>query len=126
MPGKLSGPEESPNGKASREEESSHPRLSCHRHRHAARPRAQEHRRRREHRKPCRRAERIAIDSYREMINYVGERDTTTKRILEKILAQVAEHADAVADFLEGGSGVDRATRESGTTPATGHKQNRK
>ncbi|MEO6518306.1 MAG: ferritin-like domain-containing protein, partial [Pseudoxanthomonas sp.] len=39
-------------------------------------------------------AERIAIDSYREMINYIGNRDTTTKRILESILAQEEEHAD--------------------------------
>src|SRR3546814_17209169 len=118
MPGKLSGPEESPNGKASREEESSHPRLTCHRHRHAARPRAQEHRRRRDHRKPCPRAERIAIDSYREMINYVGERDTTTKRILEEILAQEEEHADDIADLLAGWIGCARATRHAGQTPA--------
>lgn len=47
-------------------------------------------------------AERIAIDSYREMINYVGERDTTTKRILEEILAQEEEHADEFADLLDG------------------------
>ncbi|MET0654422.1 MAG: ferritin-like domain-containing protein, partial [Pseudoxanthomonas sp.] len=33
-------------------------------------------------------AERVAIDSYREMINYIGDKDTTTKRILESILAQ--------------------------------------
>lgn len=47
-------------------------------------------------------AERIAIDSYREMINYVGDRDTTTKRILEEILAQEEEHADEFADLLDG------------------------
>lgn len=47
-------------------------------------------------------AERIAIDSYREMINYIGDRDTTTKRILEEILAQEEEHADEFADLLEG------------------------
>lgn len=47
-------------------------------------------------------AERIAIDSYREMINYIGDRDTTTKRILEGILAQEEEHADEFADLLEG------------------------
>ncbi|MGB3392159.1 MAG: ferritin-like domain-containing protein [Stenotrophomonas sp.] len=47
-------------------------------------------------------AERIAIDSYREMINFVGDRDTTTKRILEHILAQEEEHADEFADLLEG------------------------
>jgi bacterioferritin len=47
-------------------------------------------------------AERIAIDSYREMINYIGDRDTTTKRILEHILAQEEEHADDMADLLDG------------------------
>jgi bacterioferritin len=47
-------------------------------------------------------AERIAIDSYREMINYIGDRDTTTKRILEDILAQEEEHANEFADLLNG------------------------
>ena len=47
-------------------------------------------------------AERIAIDSYREMINYVGDHDTTTKRILMQILAQEEEHADDMADLLDG------------------------
>ena len=47
-------------------------------------------------------AERIAIDSYRAMINYIGDRDTTTKRILEGILAQEEEHADEFADLLNG------------------------
>ena len=47
-------------------------------------------------------AERIAIDSYREMINYIGDRDTTTKRMLMAILAQEEEHADEFADLLNG------------------------
>ncbi|QDI04307.1 bacterioferritin [Xanthomonas cerealis pv. cerealis] len=47
-------------------------------------------------------AERIAIDSYREMIHFVGDKDTTTKRILEQILAQEEEHADEFSDLLEG------------------------
>jgi len=47
-------------------------------------------------------AERVAIDSYREMINFVGDKDTTTKRILEEILAQEEEHADEFADLLDG------------------------
>ena len=47
-------------------------------------------------------AERIAIDSYREMINYIGDKDTTTKRILESILAQEEEHADELSDMLDG------------------------
>lgn len=47
-------------------------------------------------------AERVAIDSYREMINFIGDKDTTTKRILEQILAQEEEHADDFADLLDG------------------------
>jgi bacterioferritin len=47
-------------------------------------------------------AERIAIDSYRELINYIGDKDTTTKRMLMEILAQEEEHADDMADMLDG------------------------
>ena len=51
-------------------------------------------------------AERIAIDSYREMIDFIGDRDTTTKRILEHILEQEEEHADEFADLLDGWIGA--------------------
>jgi bacterioferritin len=47
-------------------------------------------------------AERIAIDSYREIIQYLGDQDPTTKRMLEGILAVEEEHADEMADLLEG------------------------
>lgn len=47
-------------------------------------------------------AERVAIESYREMIVYIGDRDTTTKRLLMWILAEEEEHADEFADLLEG------------------------
>lgn len=50
-------------------------------------------------------AERIAIDSYRQIINYIGDKDTTTKRILESILAQEEEHADELSDMLDGWTG---------------------
>jgi bacterioferritin len=46
-------------------------------------------------------AERIAIDSYREMIDYIGDKDTTTKRMLESILAMEEEHADDLVGMLE-------------------------
>ena len=46
-------------------------------------------------------AERIAIDSYREIINYVGDRDTTTKRMLEGILASEEEHAEDMKTLME-------------------------
>lgn len=46
-------------------------------------------------------AERIAIDSYREMIAYIGKDDTTTRRMLETILAVEEEHADDLQSLLE-------------------------
>jgi bacterioferritin len=46
-------------------------------------------------------AERIAIDSYRAIIDYVGASDSTTRRVLETILAVEEEHADDLADLLE-------------------------
>lgn len=45
-------------------------------------------------------AERIAIDSYREMIGWFGDADTTTTRMLVGILATEEEHADELADLL--------------------------
>ena len=46
-------------------------------------------------------AERIAIDSYREIIAYLGENDSTTRRLMEEILAKEEEHADDLANLLE-------------------------
>lgn len=45
-------------------------------------------------------AERIAIDSYGEMIRYIGADDSTTRRMLEGILAMEEEHADDLAGLL--------------------------
>jgi bacterioferritin len=45
-------------------------------------------------------AERIAIDSYREMAAYFGPFDATTRRMLEEIQAKEEEHADDLADLL--------------------------
>ena len=50
-------------------------------------------------------AERIAIDSYRELIDYVGDRDTTTKKLLTHILEQEEDHADEFSDLLDGWEG---------------------
>lgn len=50
-------------------------------------------------------AERIAIDAYRELIDYVGDRDTTTKHILIGILEQEEDHADEFSDLLDGWEG---------------------
>jgi bacterioferritin len=46
-------------------------------------------------------AERIAIESYREMVNYIGPKDPTSRRLLESILAQEEEHAEDLVDLLE-------------------------
>jgi bacterioferritin len=46
-------------------------------------------------------AERIAIDSYREIIVYLGDNDPTTRRLMEEILAKEEEHADDLANLLE-------------------------
>ncbi len=45
-------------------------------------------------------AERIAIESYTEMIRYIGQKDHTTRRMLEGILAMEEEHADDLANIL--------------------------
>ena len=45
-------------------------------------------------------AERVAIDSYREMIAYLGNDDPTTRRMLEGILAMEEEHAEDLVSLL--------------------------
>ncbi|HEV2903916.1 MAG TPA: ferritin-like domain-containing protein [Pyrinomonadaceae bacterium] len=45
-------------------------------------------------------AERIAIDSYRDMVQYLGSDDPTTRRMLEGILAVEEEHADDLVSLL--------------------------
>ena len=45
-------------------------------------------------------AERIAIESYKEMALYIGEKDPTTRRLLEEILATEEEHADDLVSLL--------------------------
>ena len=46
-------------------------------------------------------AERIAIDSYRELIQYLDEQDPTTSQLLKGILAVEEQHADELADLLD-------------------------
>ena len=46
-------------------------------------------------------AERIAIDSYRGLIQYLADKDPTTRRMLESILAVEEQHADELADLLQ-------------------------
>ncbi len=45
-------------------------------------------------------AERIAIDTYREIIKYLGEDDVTSRRLMEEILEKEEEHADDLSNLL--------------------------
>ena len=46
-------------------------------------------------------AERIAIDSYSDIIRYLGDKDPTSRRVMEEILAKEEEHADDMAKLVE-------------------------
>jgi bacterioferritin len=46
-------------------------------------------------------AERVAVEAYRQMIQLIGDKDTTTRRLLEEVLADEEEHADDLADLLD-------------------------
>jgi bacterioferritin len=58
-------------------------------------------------------AERIAIDSYTEMIRYIEDDDVTTRRMLESILAVEEEHANDMVTLLENMN----PGRSNGTAP---------
>jgi bacterioferritin len=45
-------------------------------------------------------AERVAIEAYSQMIALIGEKDSTTRRILESILSQEQEHAEELSDWM--------------------------
>lgn len=55
-------------------------------------------------------AERIAIDSYREIVTYLGDKDPTTRRLMEEILAKEEEHADDLSSL---GASIDGAKNGS-------------
>jgi bacterioferritin len=55
-------------------------------------------------------AERVAIDSYKEMIAFIGAGDPSTKRMLEKILAKEEEHAEDLSSMLVAVSPPPRPT----------------
>ncbi len=46
-------------------------------------------------------AERIAIESYSEIIRYLGDKDITTRRLMEEILAVEEEHANDMLDLID-------------------------
>lgn len=45
-------------------------------------------------------AERVAIDTYSEVVRWLGDGDVTTRRLIETLLAQEEEHADDLAKLL--------------------------
>ncbi|CAN5287697.1 ferritin-like domain-containing protein [soil metagenome] len=45
-------------------------------------------------------AERVAIEAYSQMITMIGDKDSTTRRMLEGILSQEQEHADELSDWM--------------------------
>jgi len=45
-------------------------------------------------------AERVAIEAYSQMIRLIGDKDSTTRRVLESILSQEQEHANELSDWL--------------------------
>ena len=46
-------------------------------------------------------AERVAIETYSQMIALIGDKDSTTRRLLEDILSQEQEHAEELVDWLD-------------------------
>lgn len=46
-------------------------------------------------------AERVAVEGYRQMIALIGDKDPTTRRMLEQILHDEEEHAEELADMLD-------------------------
>src|SRR5579871_5173406 len=56
-------------------------------------------------------AERVAIESYRDAVDYLGQDDPTTRRLLEQILAVEEEHAEDLLSLIE----------DIGKSPAAGN-----
>jgi bacterioferritin len=56
-------------------------------------------------------AERVAIESYGEIVRYIGTGDPTTRRLFEGILAQEEEHAEELASLLQDAGGAARGER---------------
>ena len=58
-------------------------------------------------------AERIAVESYNEIIRYLGDDDPTTRITMEHILAKEEEHADDMKKLLETLSKEERFAEHS-------------
>ena len=62
-------------------------------------------------------AERIAIESYGEIIRYLGDKDPTSRRMMEEILAKEEEHADDLVNLLQQ-MGDHRPSQEPAKKPS--------
>lgn len=67
-------------------------------------------------------AERIAIESYSEIVRYLADNDSTSRRLMEEILAKEEEHADDMKTLLENLQQEDKA---AGRSPAGEQKVRR-
>jgi len=56
-------------------------------------------------------AERIAIESYSEIIRYLGEKDPTSRRVMEEVLAKEEEHADDLKNLIENVAEAEKRAR---------------
>jgi bacterioferritin len=61
-------------------------------------------------------AERIAIESYGEIIRYLGEKDPTSRRVMEEILAKEEEHAEDLKTLIEGVGAAEKQFSETRTS----------
>jgi bacterioferritin len=62
-------------------------------------------------------AERIAIETYREMVSFFGQKDPTSRRLIEEILATEEERADEFAKLL---AKIETAARPDIQAPVKG------
>ena len=63
-------------------------------------------------------AERIAIDSYADIIRYLGEKDPTSRRMMEEILAKEEEHAEDLKSLIDNIAGDESLRPSQGTKAA--------
>jgi bacterioferritin len=68
-------------------------------------------------------AERIAIDSYNEIIRYLGDKDITSRRLMEQILAKEEEHADDMNSLIETVSQYEKKFEELSNSGKTSLKE---
>jgi bacterioferritin len=63
-------------------------------------------------------AERIAIDSYSDIIRYLGDKDPTSRRVMEKILAKEEEHAEDMKTLIQSISQIEGQNEPTAKSPA--------